>query len=208
MRKLRKPPQPCAPRRSDFVRIRRSCAAARLLLWEMLRRRSAHHFAIWRSSMRILVGSDLGPASDEALRQALALARAEAAELALCHVLPEPQLRSLFPEEHERDVEVLATIEPHTTAALRAQVEQLLAGHPTPFYVFIEHGSAYAELVDRAEQWQADLIVIGNHGRAELKHFFLGSVAERVARHAPCAALIARKSPEGAVLVATDLSDP
>jgi nucleotide-binding universal stress UspA family protein len=158
--------------------------------------------------VRILVGSDLGAASDEAIRQAITLARAEHAELAVCHVLPEPQLRSLFPEEHERDVEVLATIAPRSTAALRAQVEQLQAGQSVPFEVFVEQGSAYAELVDRAEQWHADLIVIGNHGRAELKHFFLGSVAEKVARHAPCAALIARKSPVGSVLVATDLSDP
>jgi nucleotide-binding universal stress UspA family protein len=158
--------------------------------------------------VRILVGSDLGAASDEAIRQAIALARAENAELAVCHVLPEPQLRSLFPEEHERDIEVLATIAPRSALALRAQVEQLQAGQAFPFEVFVEQGSAYAELVDRAEQWQADLIVIGNHGRAELKHFFLGSVAEKVARHAPCAALIARKSPAGPVLVATDLSDP
>lgn len=158
--------------------------------------------------MRILVGSDLGAASDEALRQAITLARAERAELAVCHVLPEPQLRALFPAEHERDIEALGAIAPRTTAALRAQVERLQAGQEVPFEVFVEQGSAYAELVDRAEQWGADLIVIGNHGRAELKHLFLGSVAEKVARHAPCAALIARKSPEGVVLVATDLSDP
>jgi nucleotide-binding universal stress UspA family protein len=158
--------------------------------------------------VRILVGSDLGAASDEALRQAMTVARAERAELAVCHVLPEPQLRALFPKEHERDVEALAAIAPRTTAALRAQVERLQAEQALPVEVFVEQGSAYVELVDRAEQWGADLIVIGNHGRAELKHLFLGSVAEKVARHAPCTALIARKSPEGAVLVATDLSDP
>ena len=157
--------------------------------------------------MRILVGSDLGAASDEALRQAISLVHEEQAELAVCHVLPEPQLRTLFPEEHERDIEALSTLEPRMTAALRAQVERLHAGDAIPFSVFIEHGSTYAELVDRAEKWGADLIVIGNHGRAELKHLFLGSVAEKVARYAPCAALIARKHAEGVVLVATDLSD-
>jgi nucleotide-binding universal stress UspA family protein len=158
--------------------------------------------------MRILVGSDLGAAADEALRQALAHARAEGAELGVCHVLPEPQLSSLFPQEHQRDIETLAAIAPRTTAALNAQVARLQGEQAIPFSVFVEQGSAYAELVYRAEQWQADLVVVGNHGRSELKHLFLGSVAEKVARHAPCSALIARKSPEGAVLVATDLSDP
>jgi nucleotide-binding universal stress UspA family protein len=158
--------------------------------------------------VRILVGSDLGAASDEALRQAMTLAAAERAELAVCHVLPAPQFRDLFPKEHQRDVEALATIEPRTTAALHRQLEQLQGGAAIPFEVFVDQGSAYAELVDRAERWAANLIVIGNHGRSELKHLFLGSVAEKVARYAPCSALIARTSPRGVVLVATDLSDP
>ena len=105
--------------------------------------------------MRILVGSDFGAASDEAVRQAITLARAERAELAVCHVLPEPQAHTLFPEEHERDIQVLAAIEPHTTAAIRAQVERFQTAQAITFDVFVEQGSAYAELVSRAEQWQA-----------------------------------------------------
>ena len=37
-----------------------------------------------------------------------------------------------------------------------------------------------------------DLIVLGSHGRGATKRFLLGSVAERVVRHAPCSVLIAR----------------
>jgi nucleotide-binding universal stress UspA family protein len=159
-------------------------------------------------AMRILVGSDLSGASDEALRQARSFARLPGAKLAVCHVLPEAQLPALFPQEHERDTEALSALEPRIVAALRAQVERLADGQETQFEVFVEQGSNYAELVDRAEKWRADLIVVGNHGRAGLKHFFLSSVAEQVARHAPCTALIARTHGDGAVLVATDLSDP
>jgi nucleotide-binding universal stress UspA family protein len=158
--------------------------------------------------MRILVGSDLSEASDEAVCQALALARDERAELAVCHVLPKPQVRTLFPQEHQRDLETLQSLEPRLAEALREQVVRLNRGEPVPFSVFVEQGAAYGELVDRAEAWGADLIVIGNHGRAQLKHLFLGSVAEQVARYAPCSALVARAHAEGAVLVATDLSDP
>lgn len=158
--------------------------------------------------MRILVGSDLGAASDEALRQAFTLAIAKGAELAVCHVLPEPQLHSLFPAEHERDIEALSDLEARMTTALREQVERLCSGALTPPTLFVERGSAYSELVGRAEKWRADLIVVGNHGRAELKHLFLDSVAQKVARYAPCSALIARNDVEGVVLVATDLSDP
>jgi universal stress protein A len=40
-----------------------------------------------------------------------------------------------------------------------------------------------------AEQEHASLIVIGSHGRTGLSHVLLGSVAERVVRHAPCPVL-------------------
>lgn len=157
--------------------------------------------------MRILVGSDLGAASDGALSQAISLALAKQAELAVCHVMPEPQIHSLFPAEHERDIEALSNLETRMTAALGEQVERLSNGAP-PLTLFVERGSAYSELVDRAEKWGADLIVVGNNGRADFKHLFLDSVAQKVARYAPCSALIARKDVEGVVLVATDLSDP
>lgn len=158
--------------------------------------------------MRILVGSDLSDASDEAVRQAFSLRRASDDQLALCHVLPEPQLHTFFPQEHERDIELLLELQPRAAEALRTQGERLRAGSTLPFSVFVEQGSAYSQLVDRAEAWRADLIVVGNHGRGGFKHLFLNSVAEQVARHAPCSALVARSHAEGVVLVATDLSDP
>jgi nucleotide-binding universal stress UspA family protein len=45
-----------------------------------------------------------------------------------------------------------------------------------------------------AEDWKADLIVLGSHGRRGLQRFFLGSVAEGVARHAKSSVLIVRKA--------------
>jgi nucleotide-binding universal stress UspA family protein len=158
--------------------------------------------------MRILVGSDLSGVSDEAVRQGAALIRAKADELGLCHVLPAPQLRTLFPQEHERDLAALLELQPRFAAALRAQVERLFGDKSLPLSVFVEHGSDYSELIRRAEQWQADLLVVGSHGRAGLSRFFSPSVAERVVRHATCPVLVARERASGVVLVATDLSDP
>lgn len=45
-------------------------------------------------------------------------------------------------------------------------------------------------IIQQAEEWGADLIVIGTHGRGGLYHFLMGSVAEHVARKAACPVLI------------------
>lgn len=56
-----------------------------------------------------------------------------------------------------------------------------------------------------------DLLVVGTHGRSAVARLFLGSVAERVARHAPCPVLLARPLPGGgelgSIVVGLDGSD-
>ena len=47
-------------------------------------------------------------------------------------------------------------------------------------------------ILDAAREWRADLIVLGSRGEKGLRRFLLGSVAEFVARHAPCSVLIVR----------------
>ena len=47
-------------------------------------------------------------------------------------------------------------------------------------------------IVDEAERWNADWIVVGSHGYRGYKRFLLGSVSQAVAAHAPCSVLIVR----------------
>jgi nucleotide-binding universal stress UspA family protein len=56
----------------------------------------------------------------------------------------------------------------------------------------VEPGIPEQVLVEVARRTRADLIAMGTHGRSGLSHFFLGSVAERVLRTAPCPVLTAR----------------
>ena len=53
-------------------------------------------------------------------------------------------------------------------------------------------GAPSHEIIRYAEREQADLIVLGTHGRSGLKRLLLGSVAEHVVRKAPCAVLTVR----------------
>jgi nucleotide-binding universal stress UspA family protein len=60
------------------------------------------------------------------------------------------------------------------------------------YRIVIGEGPPVDEIVRIARENQVDLIVIATHGHTGLKHLLLGSVAERVIRHAPCAVLVVR----------------
>ena len=57
-------------------------------------------------------------------------------------------------------------------------------------------GAAADEIVKAAADEHADLLVMGTHGRNGLERFFLGSVADRVIRTAPCPVLTVRTPEE------------
>jgi universal stress protein A len=56
----------------------------------------------------------------------------------------------------------------------------------------VEQGEPVEVILEVARQQTYDMIVMGTHGRRGLTHFFLGSVAERVVRRAPCPVLTIR----------------
>jgi len=59
-------------------------------------------------------------------------------------------------------------------------------------FIHIRLGVPARELADLAREVGADLLVVGTHGRRGMRRLFLGSVAERVLRAAPCPVLVAR----------------
>ena len=84
-------------------------------------------------------------------------------------------------------------------AAIRRSAERLetLSGAVKGSNIKIETlqrlGTPYEEIVKVAEAVEVDLIVIATYGYTGLKHFLLGSTAERVVRLAPCPVLIVRE---------------
>jgi nucleotide-binding universal stress UspA family protein len=57
----------------------------------------------------------------------------------------------------------------------------------------VSNGDPRSVIVDQAEEWSADLVVVGSHGYTGLKRFLLGSVAQSVVSHAPCSVEVIRK---------------
>ena len=54
--------------------------------------------------------------------------------------------------------------------------------------------STKGAIVEEAQKWGADLIVVGSHGYGFFKRMLLGSVSDAVVRYAPCSVLVVRKS--------------
>jgi len=158
------------------------------------------------SAMRVLIASDLSEASDEAVRQGVE--QAAGGRIALCHVMPELGTHALLAQQYEEDLNKQVEMQPRIAEALQGQLDRLVPQVGTAAEVFIEQGSDYDQILRRAEEWQAELITVGTHGRTGLRRMLLGSVADQVVRAAHCPVLIARPQRAGAILTATDLTDP
>ena len=139
----------------------------------------------------ILVPTDFSTYAEQALQEALAIAARDKAHVLLLHVLPFLPItwadewslpRPQFEEQIQRDTE--------------QQLQTIAAQHTVPIETLVLWGSPAAVICDVAKTRQCDLIVMSTHGRTGLAHVFIGSVAERVVRYAPCAVLIVRAFPE------------
>ena len=126
----------------------------------------------------ILVASDLSQGSDLALARALALPRLLNAQTRLLHVLPTGA-----------PARVRGAAEAKLTAALDlATARTHNQGRParralrTAMSVEVRTGLPFVEIVRAAREMEAELLVIGRHGRGTLRDMMLGSTAERVVR--------------------------
>jgi nucleotide-binding universal stress UspA family protein len=67
-----------------------------------------------------------------------------------------------------------------------------------PIETVVRQGDPRSAIVDEAEEWAADLIVVGSHGRTGIKRWLLGSVAQSLVSHAPCSVVVVRRKPTDA----------
>ncbi len=158
---------------------------------------------------KILCPIDFSPGSERAMHAAVHIANQQGAELVLAHAWYVPPIayagEMAFPGDvvqqmcddarRELDVATRAAI----ALGARQVSSKLLSGLP------------WSTLVGVLEDAAFDLVVIGTHGRSGLSHILLGSVAEKLVRHAPCSVLAVRPDGEPraftSVLCPVDFSD-
>jgi nucleotide-binding universal stress UspA family protein len=127
---------------------------------------------------KILFAIGEGPTSEKVASAGFEIAKQLNAEIALVSVI---------------DTSTLSTdggITPHDMSnMIRSELKKnqnLLIDHifkDFKVWTFIEEGKPFEVILKVAEEWEADWIVIGTHGRKGLSHLFVGSVAEKVIRH-------------------------
>ena len=147
----------------------------------------------------ILVPTDFGPAAGAALLYAKELAQRFGARVSLLHVVTDPTATGTWtpelyvPATAETRDRFLRTARERLEGALTAEERE-------KFRVTneVRIGAAADNIQEVAREQQVDLIVMGTHGRRGLAHMFLGSVAERVVRGAPCPVLTTHAEPEAA----------
>ena len=152
---------------------------------------------------KILAPTDLSDLSREGVRYALNLARAVGAEVTLYHVVNYEELLHYGLEMKEKagsyyDFRPADSI----LDTYRTALARFLQDHFSDLAPWIkirekvEMGRAEENIVEEAKKERADLIVISTHGRTGLSHILVGSVTEKVVRHAPCPVLSIRPKME------------
>lgn len=129
--------------------------------------------------VRIVCPLDLSDCSRHALAYAVAIAKRYGATISTLFVVP--PATALIPAG-DLGPYPLAVFTAEDRARIRDELEQFAKGvaGDVPVTATVAEGNVVAEIVRRAAALDADLVVMGTHGRSGLERLMLGSVTERV----------------------------
>lgn len=134
----------------------------------------------------VLAPTDFSEPANRALEYAKSIAENFQAALHVLHVeedipIGDPMLTaSALADIHETAEAAPARISASFTAEERSRLKLITA---------VVRGSPHDAILDYAKEHGIELIVLGTHGRGMVERLLLGSVAERIVRHAPCPVL-------------------
>ncbi len=151
--------------------------------------------------MKILLAVDGSPHSEAAVREVAQRPWPAGSQLRIISVVelpfvPTPEAWAL-PATYYAELEKAG--QEQAQAALDKAVEQIRASQGGRLEITTArlNGQAKDMILDEAEQWGADLIMLGSHGYRGWQRFLLGSVSQAVAAHAKCSVEIVRSRQAG-----------
>jgi nucleotide-binding universal stress UspA family protein len=147
---------------------------------------------------RILVPTDFSAHSARALEHAVDLAKRFEARLIVLHSLEPIHLAA--PADLYGSAPTLTTLMEGERRCAKEELARIggrLQKRGVAVRTVLASGTPHAAIVEAVAQLDADLIVMATHGRSGLSHLFIGSVAEKVVRAAPCPVLTVRGEEDG-----------
>ena len=127
---------------------------------------------------KILIAIDRNPSAELVALSGLQLAKQFNAEIAMISIIDPDSI----PDEDPATTRELDDMMEHNLNRSQLNVIEKIF-KDFPIRSFVEKGIPYKVIIETAEKWGADIIVMGTHGKKGLPHLLLGSVAEDVIRH-------------------------
>jgi nucleotide-binding universal stress UspA family protein len=145
---------------------------------------------------RILVPVDGSATANKALVAALQIARDSGGRVRIIHVIEEMAYLTGYEQYGGYSGELISAMRETGNKVLNdAMAIAQAAGVEADNLLFDNFGERLGEVVaNTAKQWDADLIVVGTHGRRGIGRMLLGSGAEQILRLAPVPVLVIRSS--------------
>jgi nucleotide-binding universal stress UspA family protein len=143
--------------------------------------------------MKILIAIDGSDFSQAALQSVTARPWPADTQVKVLHVVEPPSLlmgREMGGYDPEFEAVWKALRERAKDLVMKA-AEKLRAAKLNVSTDLVE-GDPKSQIIDIANEWHADMIVLGSHGRSGLNRFLMGSVSQDVVRHAHCSVEIVR----------------
>ncbi len=159
---------------------------------------------------KILCPIDFSPGSDRAMRVAVRLAERSSAELVIAHAFHIPPL--VFAGEAPFPADMIERMQEDAQRSLAAAAKEATRLGAQRLTSRLLTGLPWDQIVEAVRSdATVDLVVMGTQGRTGLSRVFLGSVAEKVVRLAPCSVLTVREqagvTPFDHVLCPIDFSE-
>jgi nucleotide-binding universal stress UspA family protein len=133
---------------------------------------------------RILCAVDFSTDSLAAFKVAVEMARLHGGSLHIFHVI---EAQPVVPPQVEiRIVEEANAAMKSLVASAKSSLNGL------PFTTEVTSGGPFVEIIERAREWRANLIVLGSKGITSLEEIIIGGTAENVMKEAPCSVLVVR----------------
>ncbi len=134
---------------------------------------------------KILIALDDGPSSGKVAAAGLEIGQQLSAEIALVSVVDTSILITEGGVTPEEFTEFLKTDFNKNQQMLSDEIFK-----DCRIRRFVKVGKPFEEILRVEKEWEADLIILGTHGRTGLSHLLMGSVAEKVIRHSSKPVLI------------------